>query len=252
MGFAQDVAQRAARTVVLDHHKTAAAHLPRDHSFPRLEVNLDMNRSGATIAYDYFKPPIVPQDTIKFIKLVEDGDLWRWALPGSRAFYAAMAAKKLEYDVQKNDTIFDTLLSLSTDELIERGEEELRRQMALIQTAIQRAYVIRLGGREQLWGRGLAVDVEGELVGLRSLLGNELAAVAAQRPDSLRPIAAVVYREKGGSTTSVLQKQLKVSLRSLREEDTTAISEAWGGGGHRNASSFMIDADEFIATWKES
>ena len=50
---------------------------------------------------------------------------------------------------------------------------------------------------------------------------------------------------------SVLQEavldgtRLKVSLRSLGQEDTTVISEMFGGGGHRNASSFMIDKAEF-------
>ena len=43
--------------------------------------------------------------------------------------------------------------------------------------------------------------------------------------------------------------KLKVSLRSIGEEDTTVISEAYGGGGHRNASSFVLDAAEFEA-WR--
>ena len=45
------------RVIVLDHHKTAAEHLgPSTGAHPNLEVNLDMGRSGATIARDYFSP----------------------------------------------------------------------------------------------------------------------------------------------------------------------------------------------------
>lgn len=44
--------------------------------------------------------------------------------------------------------------------------------------------------------------------------------------------------------------QLKVSLRSLGEEDTTPISQHYGGGGHRNASSFICAADEFEG-WRQ-
>ena len=43
------------------------------------------------------------------IRLVEDGDLWRWALPDSREFHAGVAALNLEYDVNKNPGIFDVL-----------------------------------------------------------------------------------------------------------------------------------------------
>jgi nanoRNase/pAp phosphatase (c-di-AMP/oligoRNAs hydrolase) len=40
----------------------------------------------------------------------------------------------------------------------------------------------------------------------------------------------------------------KVSLRSLGEEDTTAIASGLGGGGHRNASSFTA-AVQHIDSW---
>ncbi len=39
--------------------------------------------------------------------------------------------------------------------------------------------------------------------------------------------------------------KMKVSLRSIGDEDTTVISQAFGGGGHRNASSFIVDTIEF-------
>jgi nanoRNase/pAp phosphatase (c-di-AMP/oligoRNAs hydrolase) len=42
--------------------------------------------------------------------------------------------------------------------------------------------------------------------------------------------------------------EYKVSLRSLGEEDTTAISKALGGGGHCNASSFTA-AVHLLDSW---
>lgn len=41
--------------------------------------------------------------------------------------------------------------------------------------------------------------------------------------------------------------QIKVSLRSLGDEDTTVVSQAYGGGGHRNASSCLMPAAEWEA-----
>ncbi len=42
--------------------------------------------------------------------------------------------------------------------------------------------------------------------------------------------------------------KMKVSLRSIGDEDTTVVSQAFGGGGHRNASSFIVDTIDF-ETW---
>ena len=43
--------------------------------------------------------------------------------------------------------------------------------------------------------------------------------------------------------------KVKCSLRSTGEEDSTVISSAYGGGGHKNASSFILDATEF-ESWR--
>ena len=38
---------------------------------------------------------------------------------------------------------------------------------------------------------------------------------------------------------------IKLSVRSLGEVDTTAFSSAFNGGGHRNASSCIVAAEEW-------
>lgn len=45
---------------MLDHHKTSAAELtdPAVLSISNLEVHFDMERSGATVALDYFQPEV--------------------------------------------------------------------------------------------------------------------------------------------------------------------------------------------------
>ena len=45
--------------------------------------------------------------------------------------------------------------------------------------------------------------------------------------------------------------KIKVSLRSIGDEDTTAVSQAFGGGGHKNASSFITDTAVFEG-WRKS
>lgn len=38
---------------------------------------------------------------------------------------------------------------------------------------------------------------------------------------------------------------IKCSLRSIGDVDTSAISKQFGGGGHKNASSFIVPLKEF-------
>jgi hypothetical protein len=50
--------------------------------------------------------------------MVEDADLWRWALPGSKAFHAGLSARKLEYNCIINPGIWEQLLALDPDAVI--------------------------------------------------------------------------------------------------------------------------------------
>jgi len=79
--------------------------------------------------------------------------------------------------------------------------------------------------------------------GVRSELGHRLAVMSQEA--GLRGIAAVVYHEELMKDDS----KVKISLRSVEEEDTTVIAKTYGGGGHMNASGFVIDKEQFL-TWK--
>lgn len=50
----QGAAAIAKRVVVLDHHKTAYEQLQGVELPPNVELHMDMHRSGAMIALDYF------------------------------------------------------------------------------------------------------------------------------------------------------------------------------------------------------
>jgi oligoribonuclease NrnB/cAMP/cGMP phosphodiesterase (DHH superfamily) len=77
---------RAQSLVVLDHHKTAMADL-KDLPF----AQFDMNRSGAGISWDYFHPG-TPRP--KMIDLIEDRDLWRFNLAGSKELNAGLGGMR--------------------------------------------------------------------------------------------------------------------------------------------------------------
>lgn len=112
---------KTQRVVVLDHHKTALETLPPMGTGPaNLHVELDMTRSGATIAYDYFLQKLQAQSSPRnlvegdkitrvetLFKYIEDADLWTWALPDSKAFSSGLSDSVIEYSVQENSSVFD-------------------------------------------------------------------------------------------------------------------------------------------------
>lgn len=60
------------RVIVLDHHKTAVDMLSLSQSqHPNLDLQLDMNRSGATIALDYFKPQVSTRNSSQVLTLLQ-------------------------------------------------------------------------------------------------------------------------------------------------------------------------------------
>lgn len=257
-GFVHDLSSKVEKVIILDHHKTALETLSDETQLSENIVKvIDMGRSGATIAYDYFKQKLIEgnlegnhdyesvlaefQRMRKLYEYIEDADLWKWTLEDSKAFSSGLKDLRIEYDFRINPALFQQLLSLKPESVINEGIISLAHKQRLITEALEDSFVISLGGGE--FGRCLAVIADETLSKLRSELGNQLACKSHDQ--SLRGIGAVVYR------VPELEKDhlLKISLRSVKNEDTTPISQKYGGGGHRNASSFMLSLTEF-GRWK--
>ncbi|PNT69245.1 hypothetical protein BRADI_3g51940v3 [Brachypodium distachyon] len=220
-GFVADIAPKVESVTILDHHKTAMESLCGSAALGQ-NVNkvIDMQRSGATIAFDFFRNKLLTEASnlrnhgsgnaateVKYLpdnnhemvqklfKFIEDGDLWRWTIPNSKAFSSGLKDLDIEFNVNANGKLFDQAVNAD---------------------AISK---------------------------LRSELGNQLANKS--RNLNLRGIGAVVYNVPELNN----DQMLKISLRSLEQEDTTSISQEYGGGGHRNASSFLLSVTEF-ERWK--
>ena len=95
--------QDAQSLLVLDHHKSAKADLA---DFPF--AVFDMERSGAGMAWDHFHPGN-PRPAL--INLVEDNDLWRHVLPGTREFQLRLEMEPMNFES------WDRIGNLSDQEL---------------------------------------------------------------------------------------------------------------------------------------
>ncbi|XP_008681586.1 uncharacterized protein [Zea mays] len=265
-GFVEDIAPKVERITILDHHKTAFESLCVNATLGQNVTKvIDMQRSGATIAFDFFRNKLLTEvstsrgnesgkdvakvkyvpdnkaETVhKLFKFIEDGDLWRWKIPNSKAFSSGLKDLDIEFNVNANNKLFDQLLELDPEHVISHGQATLLEKQRLIDDCLEKSYEISLGCGQ--FGSCLAVDADA-ISNLRSELGNQLASKS--RDFNLRGIGAVVYKVPELNNDQIL----KVSLRSLEQEDTTCISQEYGGGGHRNASSFILSVTEFDR-WK--
>lgn len=251
-GFVEKLCDIATHLTLLDHHKTAierfqdgsTANGLRKDLPDNFDAVLDVDRSGATISRDYFQPQGLSEAQQQLFGYIEDADLWRWALKDSKAFHAGFCGMGIEFDANQNRGVWDQLLSLSPDRVMAKGYEALAEQERQIRTACASAIVLQLGGAHGQaagWGTCLGVRADG-LAHLRSQLGNRLAELSRDR--GLRAVGVVAYEEPAVEGPRGL---IKVSVRSKGEEDTTVISQHYGGGGHKNASSCMVPLTEWEA-----
>jgi oligoribonuclease NrnB/cAMP/cGMP phosphodiesterase (DHH superfamily) len=237
------MASAANSILILDHHKSAAedlAELPRppenwaeweeqirqsrpvpaadasDLEWTRyaatVAVLFDMERSGAGLAWDFFhdapRPPLIDH--------VEDRDLWRFALPGTREIQANLFSHPYDF------SLWDVLMGNSRIpqwlESFRLGGEAIERKhhkdVAELVDATLRYMVI--GGHR--------VPVANVPYTLTSDAGHLMAEG--------NPFAACYWDTPDGRV---------FSLRSHRDgADVSAIATQYGGGGHRNAAGFRM------------
>jgi hypothetical protein len=201
------ITKEVASVTVLDHHlgnKDVVERMP-EHVF-------DEKRSGATIAWSYFHPDIpVPL----LLKYVEDGDLYVFKLPDSRAVLAYMYAQPFHFDV------WDLLLAQ-----LENGAE---RAVLIAHGKIYAEHFAILV--EQIANKAVLVSFEGfecYLVGAAGMFASDVG----HRLVLMKPPLAIVVNLHGDV--------LHVSLRSDSSTDVSAIARKYGSNGHPRSSSFRL------------
>lgn len=205
------IAAQASRLVALDHH---AGVQEVTESMP--EHVFDNDRSGATIAWNYFHPGTpVPE----LLSIIEDDDLFRFALPDTRAVLSYIAIKPYSFEE------WDELAKLLQDP---QGREDFLRKVhtyaeyfeLLAQHAVDHAKLVSFEGHEVYFATAHPFKP------MKSLVGNLLAR--KQGPFSL----VVAAHPKGYG----------VSIRGDGTFDVSEIARKYGGNGHKSSSGFLIPA----------
>ena len=207
--FMQELAGTTTKLVVLDHHESSRERVERvpEHVF-------DTNRSGATIAWSYFHP-----DTSmpRLMQYLEDGDLYRYALPETRDIFSYLLVLPFEFHAWD-----ELVLGLEDDtkrgDILRKAAAYTEFFNALAQSSIEHAKKVRFEGYEVYFA------VTHPNITMKSYVGNQLHA-------KLPPFALMVTAHPDG---------FGVSIRGDGSVDVSKIAAKYGGGGHPGSSGFFI------------
>ena len=204
--------ERAARLVLLDHHKSAADALG-GFACRCGVVHFDMAKSGARLAWEFFLPDAPLPDLVRY---VEDRDLWNWQFPESAAYLAAL-------DMEPQDFARWSELADFTPE---QSAQFMARGQAMDEKFSKLAADMAEGAQSVVFNgeAGLMVNAPGVF---HSLLGELLSRRSGT-------FALMWTAGQGGV--------VKVGLRSQRGYDCIPLAQSMGGGGHAQACGFKMAA----------
>ena len=222
--------------LVLDHHQTAKEQL---EGLPYCRFEAD--KSGAVMAWEHFFPN---EPVPVFMQYLQDRDLWRWALNGSREINAAIASYPHEFEVWERISglwrkqRFGTVQTEALCELEKQGEVCLRLVAQYVDRVLSKHHCARLDTRyrlatpeprERIQERDLPPEVHYVPAANSGLLQSEVCETLLKQYEQA-PFAACYCRVEDGSTVW--------SLRSRADFDCSAVAKVFGGGGHRQAAGF--------------
>lgn len=203
-------ASEANRLIILDHHEGVEEVIT---SFPEHVYASD--RSGARIAWDYFHPN---ESVPEVVKYVEDGDLYLFSLPDSRAILSFLYTKDHDFSVW-DDLERQLKNEKERQRIIERGEGYAEYASLLVERLKARAKLVSFEGYTCYLGFANSM--------FTSDVGNGLAQM---RP----PIALIINPSIDG---------FRVSLRRAKGHDEVNVAELaqkYGGNGHPFAAAFSL------------
>lgn len=245
-----EMAEKARSMLIIDHHKSAAEDLAADGNrivdfgsytgdltwqrfldnvfqdqcegapYARIYTIFDMDRSGAGMAWDFFvgggRPPLIDH--------IEDRDLWRFQLEGTREFQAVIFSHPYDF------AVWDNLVARSQDDrergrMIAEGEAIERKHHKDVTELVANLKRLMVIGGVEVWAANLPYT-------LTSDAGHMMCSMPYEGTNDLPPFAACYWDTPDGRV---------FSLRSLDNgADVSAIAKKYGGGGHRNASGFRL------------
>lgn len=212
-----EAAKTAATVTLIDHHVTAMEQCRaffHNHTCPNnLVLVFDMARSACVLSWRHFFPErAVP----KILRHIEDRDLWRFKLSGTRAITSALYEQMPMSLTAFGDQQLPQLLLV--------GGIQVEQLDKMVNRLAKSAHRVELGD-----AKGLAVNAP-------SFFSSDLGHILAKKSGTF----GMTYQYDGR------KRQWLFALRSVGAFNVGRIAQGFGGGGHLNAAGFMLPDNPFI------
>ena len=232
--------EHAGIVVWLDHHLSSFQQYfaifggePNYECFKKCSICVDIvfdnNKSGALIAWEYFKLGKVPE----LISFIDDRDRWVLALNGSQPFHAALGSRK-PWTFEKWKVLLDSFKERKNlRAFLREGQYILNARESTVREALKHSRRCAISTAEHP-NDTIAVGYAVNASDFQSEIGNELAMQSGT-------FGLVWYVQDTG--------KVKCSLRSSGSYDVCSIAACFpNGGGHRNAAGFETTL-EVLGKW---
>ena len=208
--------ETANSITLIDHHKTAIEDLePLFNTTPKFKNFTSMDNSGAMLAWKFLYGDAEPP---KIIKHIEDRDLWKFELEGTRFIQSHIFSQP--YDFQ----VWDEMMTQDVNDMILSG------------TAIERKQAKDIDELLKVCQRTMNIaNWDVPAASLPYTMSSDAGHIMAKG----KPFAACYWDTADGRV---------FSLRSSPEGmDVSEIASHYGGGGHKHASGFKVPRDHELA-----
>jgi len=208
----EELAASVKSLTIIDHHKSAEEEIG---DLPYVYINQE--HSAAVLAWEYFNPEVpVPL----LLRYVEDMDLWHWSLPKSKQFFYYLSTQprtfsgwdKIKKELERPDALSSPMFN--------QGQ------------AIYDYVKVHIEGIEDRTMRLLTIGGFEVPTVNTPLLQAETGNYLANKHKDFPFVAGYYFGVDG---------KVHFSLVSEGAFDVSTIAKKYGGGGHKNASGFIVD-----------
>lgn len=205
--------------IVLDHHKTAEENLRGlEEELENITIIFDMNKSGATLCYEYFFDSGLTKKEV--FNYIADRDLWKWEIPQSKEIN-----EYLRFIIKPNDleSFENMYASFHESWFSENGSLLLSQINKQVASKVKKVQDIKI------------LDIDFKIINATeniSELGNKIC-------EEYNTPAIIYFITE--------DNQVVLSFRSLDTlPDISIVAAALGGGGHRNACGCTLSFNTFM------
>lgn len=230
----KEISKKANKILFIDHHVSIKNDIDSLKLEKPHEVVYDVNRSGASLVWEYFygNRELMPT----FVKYIEDNDIGKWEYDETLPFMTTLSVKFNMEPTFDNLKKWDKLLDDDfINKMVENGKIYNEYKQYLIDENSKKYSIMKFPSKKI----SKKYKIKGKYkVAVINCGCPSVSLVGKQIVETVDCDFAIIWNYK------VKDERYIVSLRS-NKTDISKIAKALGGGGHKYAGAFSFSSNDF-------